>query len=164
MFKRKPVAHALGFLGLGAALFGVAVTVHPVHASAGVFWTLVVAAGIAVVAGFVSLRRSDGRSPRPGLLARECRQIAAALMNLLDDCHRSRAAGPFGNGGARRQTEALRRYRHDLRAWATQIFDEAVVVGAISPACRPLLQADSVVQLRALCDRFADAATELERR
>lgn len=159
--RRTPDALAVGLLGLGVALFGVAFAVRPVHASGTVFWGLIMIAVVATVFGVIFLRR-DNRL-RPGLLARECRQLENALETLVRECP-PRSSGRFGGAAGRRESATLARYQSEFRGWANQIFDQAVAAGAILPACRPLLQAESVVQLRALCSRFADAAEELERR
>lgn len=156
---------AIALLALGVTLAGIAFTIRPVRASTGVFLSVVALAAIACCLGVFGLRRKSGSKDGSGgaLLAHECEQVAAALSTLLAEASPRRATARFGAGAGagRREAEALAGYERDLRGWAAQVFDQAVAAGAILPAGRSMLQAESLFQLETLRNRFRDAAAAL---
>jgi hypothetical protein len=164
--ETRPRDLAVALLGLAATLAGIALAIRPVRASTAVFWGVLAMAAVLACLGFGCLKRKDRSKDRSRrtLLARECRQIAAALADLLSAASKRPNGTRFGTGTERREATTLGRYERDLRGWVTQVFDQAVEAGAILPACRPLLQAESVFQLETLRTRFRDAAEALERR
>lgn len=155
----------LAWVALGFSIIAFAFTVHPVKASPLVFWVLV-GAGAAVVA-VGALFQLRGRKPAGELVGSECRRIYEALKALLEERESARPRSKKFISSGRYdawRTGTIEQYEEDLQKWARKVFKQAVRVGVLSEASRPLLDASTVTQLANLRDLFRSAAEELERR
>jgi len=163
-FRDSLLGLTLGYVALGLTVIAGAFAVRPVKASPVIFWVLIALGLAALVAGAISHFRRRG--PRRQLVAAECRRIHAGLKKVLVEQERRRPKpGRFGNGNERHAAwleETLSRYEHELRSWAIKVFDQAVTIGVLSEASRPMLDGKSLLQLNTVRDLFRDAAEELE--
>jgi hypothetical protein len=169
---RSTLMRALAWIGTGATIAAAAFGIHPVHASAVVFWTvlviglLLIAAGVVPLRHTLSSRRTQGPARRRQAAA-ECRRLLAALEAFIRERERERPRVGLFNGNPERmnswreQTVAL--YRIDLRPWSMRVFAEAVALDAASDTAMPLVEAPSANQMIALGSLFRDAAEQLER-
>lgn len=166
---------AVGLVGLGGTLVGLAFTLRPVSAAPAVFWGVVAVGGalclMAFVDPFIRFRRrqtplDQGRHPsEQERAARECRRLASALNAFV----RLRALErPRVSRYRRRSAEAAweietaRRYQLEYRAWARRVFDEALDLGAVSASARALIEDPGANQIADIGELFSDLAGALE--
>jgi hypothetical protein len=167
-----PSIRTLAWVSTGATIAAAAFGIPPVHASALVFWTVLVIGLLLITAGLVPLRHafSGRRTQRPARrqhAAAECRRLLAALEAFIRERERERPRTGLFNGNPQRmnswreQTVSL--YRANFRPWSMRVFAEAVALGAASDTAIPLVEAPSANQMTALGSLFRDAAEQLER-
>jgi len=171
---RSQSARALAWMAFGGTVAGVAFSLHPVSASPVVYWVLLAVGAGATALGLVAFAQAlrGGAPGRPrdqaGLLAADCRRVQHQVALLISDCASRQPRGPRTSRGDARlerwRAETLERYRLELRAWATKVFEDAVAAGAAPRSARALVDAPSATQLPALRDLFRDAADRLDAR
>jgi hypothetical protein len=167
-----PPGRALAWIAAGITVLGLAFAVHPVHASRTVFLCVLAGGAAAIVTGsVVSLRelavsrrtKRAAAAERRRLLAFDCRSLRDALAEFALECGRLRPPRLLGTGREEdSRSSTCARYRNEFRAWALKVFDEAVLVGAVSTNSRTLVQEPAATQLTALRDLFGDIALGLE--
>jgi hypothetical protein len=99
-------------------------------------------------------------------LALDCHRLRDALGVLAIECARARPRHGARIRSAGREDEwraaTCARYRDEFRAWALQVFDDAMALGAASPSSRALVQAPAATQLTTVRDLFGEIAQWLE--
>jgi hypothetical protein len=153
--------HRLGLAGIGATAVAFVLTSLrlPSEALIGLF-----AFGVALMLPATALlgrlrpRRLRGTAghrtenqDRALMAAEQCRQLAQAILSLLDE-----------HAGGARSAETVLIYQRDYRTWALAVFAEVVALDAMSASGRQPLEGRDIVHIRLLPMLFQSAAERLE--